>query len=48
MALNFYPALGTIVACDFNGLKGIIHQKWNEFIIFLSEHLELVGNYLRK
>lgn len=25
--------------CDFNGLKGLIYQKWNEFIVFLGQRI---------
>lgn len=35
------------IVCDFNGLKGLIYQKWNEYIVFLSERIEQLTENLK-
>ena len=35
------------ITCDFNGLKGLIYQKWNEYVVFLAERIEQLTEYFK-
>ena len=35
------------IVSDFNGLKGLIYQKWNEYIVFLSERIDQLTDNLK-
>ena len=35
------------IMCDYNGLKGLIYQKWNEYIVFLGQRIEQLTEYFR-
>jgi hypothetical protein len=35
------------LTCDFNGLKGLIYQKWNEYVVFLAERIEQITDHFR-